>query len=67
MADFDADEVIAQAILALTKKYPGLTSTEIEEAVRAEFAELHTRPVQDFIQVLTEKGAKKRLKIRDPH
>lgn len=67
MAEFDADEVIAQAIATLTKKYPGLSTQEVEDAVRAEFAELQSRPVQDFIQVLTEKGAKKRLKIREQH
>ena len=35
---------------------------EVDRVVRSELAELVDRPVQDYLSVLTERAAKKRLK-----
>ena len=56
------EEVIIQVSERLRAKYPDTSPDEIDSVVRAELAELVDRPVQDYLAVLTERAAKKRLK-----
>lgn len=60
--EIDPEEVVTQVTTKLRAKYPDLAAAEIERVVRAELAELADRPVQDYLSVLTERAAKKRLK-----
>ena len=60
--DLDDEGVQAEVADRLAEKNPDLPRAEIEAAVRAEFAELAGRPVRDYLSVLTERAAKKRLK-----
>jgi translation initiation factor 2 alpha subunit (eIF-2alpha) len=59
--DMDDDEIISQVVAKLVeeKDYP---LDLVEPIVREEFAALAGRPVRDYLSVLTEKAAKKRLK-----
>ena len=63
--EIDPDEVIAQVSTRLAEKYPDLDQADIDRTVRAELAELIDRPVQDYLAVLTERAAKKRLRKVD--
>ena len=56
------DEVIAQVTGRLSEKNDDIPREVIDEVVRAEFAALAGRPVRDYLSVLTERAAKKRLK-----
>lgn len=56
------EEVIIQVSERLRAKYPDVSPDEIDRIARAELAELVDRPVQDYLAVLTERAAKKRLK-----
>lgn len=58
----DDEETIRQVVERLEKKFPDLPRTQIEDVARAEFAALSDRPVRDFLTILTERAAKKRLK-----
>lgn len=60
--DVNPEEVVAQVSERLRGKYPDADAAEIDRVVRAELAELVDRPVQDYLAVLTERAAKKRLK-----
>jgi len=60
--DFDRDEVIAQVTNKLAEKYSKVARTRVEEVVREEVDALTGRPVQDYVSVLGERAAKKRLK-----
>lgn len=60
--DFDDAEIIDQVILKLSDKFSSLPRADIEAAVRAEFEALADRPVRDYLSVLVERAAKKRLK-----
>lgn len=61
-ADFDDDEIVSQVSQKLREKFPDTDPATVDEAVRAELAELSGRPVRDYLMVLTERAAKKRLK-----
>jgi hypothetical protein len=56
------EEVVTQVSERLQAKNPGVSAAEIDRIVREELAELVDRPVQDYLSVLTERAAKKRLK-----
>jgi len=60
--DIKDDEIIAEVTKRLEEKYPDVPVADVESVVRAEFAELSGRPVRDYLSVLTERAAKKRLK-----
>jgi hypothetical protein len=61
-AELDDEEIIRQVTGELEKKFAGLSPAEIEAVVRKEFAALANRPVRDYLLILTERAAKKRLK-----
>jgi CRISPR/Cas system-associated protein Cas10 (large subunit of type III CRISPR-Cas system) len=60
--DIDIDEIYTQVTSRLQEKFPELDPHLIESAVRAELDEFAGRPVRDYIEVLTERSAKKRLR-----
>lgn len=55
-------EVKAQVVANLATKNAEVPLLMIEELVDEEFAALAGRPVRDYLSVLTERAAKKRLK-----
>lgn len=60
--EFDADQVITDATTAVHKKFPETPREEVESIVREEVLLLQGRPVQDYVSVLVERAARKRLK-----
>jgi hypothetical protein len=60
--DIDIDEIYANVTARLREKFPAVPPHEIDGAVRAELDEFAGSPVRDYIEVLTERGAKKRLR-----
>jgi hypothetical protein len=60
--DVKPEEVVKQVTQSLRDRYPDTDAAEIDRVVRAELAELVDRPVQDYLAILTERAAKKRLK-----
>ena len=60
--DIDIDEIFTQVSARLREKFPNRSATEVEAAVRVELDQLANRPVKDYLEVLTERAAKKRLK-----
>jgi len=60
--DIDIDEIHLQVTSRLREKFPDLAPDQVEAAVRAELDEFAGRPVRDYIEVLTERGAKRRLR-----
>ncbi|GAA1056293.1 hypothetical protein GCM10017608_27910 [Agromyces luteolus] len=52
------DEVVDR----LSKKFPDLDRDEIRRIVDEEHRAFDGRPVRDFVPVLVEKGAKRRIK-----
>jgi hypothetical protein len=60
--EVNPEEVVLQVSQRLRDKYPDADAAEVDRVVRAELAELVDRPVQDYLAVLTERAAKKRLK-----
>jgi hypothetical protein len=60
--DVKPEEVVQQVTQSLRDRYPDADPAEIDRVVRAELAELVGRPVQDYLAILTERAAKKRIK-----
>lgn len=60
--EVNPEEVVAQVSERLRDKFPQADPGDIERIVRSELAELVDRPVHDYLSVLTERAAKKRLK-----
>jgi len=60
--DITDQEVMAQVADKLSEKNADIPRDVIDEVVREEFAALAGRPVRDYLSVLTERAAKKRLK-----
>ena len=60
--DIDDEEIIRQVVERLGEKFPDVPRAEIEDVARAEFAAFSDRPVRDFLTILTERAAKKRLR-----
>ena len=55
-------EVKAQVVAKLSEKNPSVSVSIIEEVVEEEVSAIADRPVRDYLSVLTERAAKKRLK-----
>jgi hypothetical protein len=60
--EFDRDEVVKQVTQALAKKLPEKSEDEIRAVVADEVDALSGKPVRDYVSVLSERAAKKRLK-----
>lgn len=60
--DFDDDEIVSQVSANLRTKFPDADDEAITAIVREELGTLADRPVRDYLMVLTERNAKKRLK-----
>ena len=60
--DISDEEVIAQVIDRLSVKNEDVPRDVIEDVVREEYFAIADRPVRDYLSVLTERAAKKRLK-----
>jgi len=56
------EETIQQVVERLQEKFPDTPKADIEDATRTEFAEFAGRPVKDYLAILVERSAKKRLK-----
>ena len=56
------DEIKTQVTERLKQKFPDAPDAEIRSIVDEEFSGLADRPIRDFLGVLTERFAKKRLK-----
>jgi hypothetical protein len=60
--DVKPEEVVKQVTESLRTRFPEADPADIDRIVRAELGELVDRPVQDYLAILTERAAKKRLK-----
>ncbi|MET1042826.1 MAG: hypothetical protein ABWX59_01745 [Microbacteriaceae bacterium] len=60
--EVDDAETIRQVIATLELKFPNVPRDEIETVVNEEFSLLANRPVRDYLEILTERAARKRLK-----
>jgi hypothetical protein len=60
--EVNPEEVVLQVSERLRARFPDAGADEVDRVVRSELAELVDRPVQDYLSVLTERAAKKRLK-----
>ena len=58
----DAEETIAAIVERLGTRFPELPTSTIREVVTQAYDELADAHVRDFVEVLVEKQAKKRLK-----
>ncbi|PRY69164.1 hypothetical protein B0I08_103372 [Glaciihabitans tibetensis] len=60
--EVDDEDTIRQVVDRLQEKYPEVARQELESVAREEFHSLAGRPVRDYLSILTERAAKKRLK-----
>lgn len=60
--DMSDQEVMNQVAAKLSEKNDTVPRTVIDEVVREEYLALAGRPVRDYLSVLTERAAKKRIK-----
>ena len=60
--DFSADDVVREVTNTLTKKFPGIDPRIVEAIARDEVDKYVDRPVRDYISVLAQRDAKRRLK-----
>ncbi|MGN6503275.1 MAG: three-helix bundle dimerization domain-containing protein [Pseudolysinimonas sp.] len=60
----DPEQVVTEVTRRLSEKNPETSPIVIEQIVRAEVDELSDRPVQDYLAVLSEREAKKKLRER---
>lgn len=56
------EDTILQVTERLVDKNPDLARGDVESVVREEYNALAGRPVRDYLSVLTERAARKRLK-----
>ena len=56
------ERAINEVVDRLAEKYPGVERPTIEKIVTEEHLEFNGKPVRDFVPVLVEKSAKKRVK-----
>lgn len=61
-SEFEPEQVVHEVTAALQRKYPEKDPAEVERIVRAEVDELKDRPVHDYVSVLAQRAAKKRLR-----
>ena len=62
MSDLDETQAIDHVIDGLSQRFPSLERDHIANVVEDEHAQLEEVRVRDFVPVLVEKAAKKRLK-----
>jgi hypothetical protein len=60
--DVDDENTIRQVVDRLQEKYPDMDRTELDAVAREEFVSLSGRPVRDYLSILTERSARKRIK-----
>jgi len=60
--EMNDEDVMHQVVDRLVEKNEGVPRDLIDEVVREEFTALAGRPVRDYLSILTERAAKKRLK-----
>jgi len=60
--DMEDEDTLRKVVDRLQEKFPELPREKLEEAAKVEFDELAGRPVHDYLSILTERAAKKRLK-----
>ena len=60
-AEFDAEQVVLEVTGTLRRKYPEKDPAEIERVVRDQVENLKDQPVHDYVSVLAQRAAKKRL------
>ena len=60
--DVSDDEVMAQVSERLAEKNPDVSRKVIDDMVKEEYLAIAGRPVRDYLSVLTERAAKRRLK-----
>jgi|GEM_PF-2917053 len=58
----DRDEIASQVTAKLIATHPEYDRDEVDRIVEEELSAIEHSPVQDFLLVLTERAAKKRLK-----
>jgi hypothetical protein len=64
-SEISDEETVRQVVDRLQEKFPQIPRTELERVAQAEFQLLAGRPVRDYLSILTERAAKKRLKKGD--
>lgn len=62
MSELDETQAIDQVIDRLTQRFPSLEREHIADVVQDEHEQLDEGKVRDFVPVLVEKAAKRRLK-----
>ena len=60
--DVDDEDTIRQVVDRLQEKNPDVPREHLERIAREEFDAIAGRPVRDYLSILTERAAKKRLK-----
>ena len=60
--EFDQSEVVRQVSERLREKFPKIDANTVETVVQEEVARLADKPVIDYVSVLSERAARKRLK-----
>lgn len=60
--NLDDENMLRQVVDRLQEKLPDVPRAEIESTARTEFDALSGRPVHDYLAILTERAAKKKLK-----
>ena len=60
--EMDDEDTIRQVVDKLAEKYPEMPRNEIQPVVENEFNGLSGRPVRDYLSILTERAAKKRIR-----
>lgn len=64
-SEISDEETVRQVVDRLQEKFPQIPRSELEHVAQAEFQALAGRPVRDYLSILTERAAKKRLKKGD--
>ncbi|GAA1948815.1 three-helix bundle dimerization domain-containing protein [Agromyces allii] len=57
------ENAVAEVVDRLAERFPSVEKTEITRIVADEYGAFEGRPVRDFVPVLTEKGAKERVRL----
>ncbi|QEO10457.1 three-helix bundle dimerization domain-containing protein [Protaetiibacter larvae] len=59
---FDPEEVVEQVTGRLIERFPDADAAQIRTIVAEEVGALQSMPVTDYVSVLSERAAKKRIK-----
>lgn len=59
------EETLQQIVERLQVKFPGVPRSEVERIARSEFEQYAGRPVRDYLTILVERSAKKKLRKGD--